>query len=78
MEVVKNKEERPMLAVDYVVYELRRLSCLLNMMTRLQDKDDYMDPEEIGLAMGLIRDNLDYQINALDTIQWPKGKAVGA
>lgn len=78
MEVIKNKTESPMLAVDDVVFELRRLSCLVNMLTRLQARDDYVDLEDIGLAMGLIRDNLDYQIKALDTIQWPKGKAVGA
>lgn len=78
MEVIKTVGESPMLAVDDVVFELRRLSCLINMLTRLQAKDDYVDLEDIGLAMGLVRDNLDYQINALDAIQWPKGRAVGA
>lgn len=60
-----------------MVFELRRLSCLINMLTRLQARDDYVDLEDIGLAMGLIRDNLDYQINALDGIQWAQQKAVG-
>lgn len=78
MEVIKTVGESPMLAVDDVVFELRRLSCLINMLTRLQGKDDSVDLEDIGLAMGLVRDNLDYQINALDAIQWPKRKAGSA
>lgn len=78
MEVIKNVAESPMLAVDDVVFELRRLSCLTNMLTRLHARDDCVDLEDIGLAMSLIRDSLDCQINALDAIQWPKGKAAGA
>ena len=60
------------MAVEAAVTNLRQLSGLCFMLTRLQDRDDATDLEDIGGAMALIYKTMDAEIKALDTIQWPK------
>lgn len=75
MEYISNT---PMFLVDDVIVELRHLSSLCHVIGQLQDCHDTVDTEVVGDAMYLIRDILDAQVKALDAIQWPSGKAVGA
>ncbi len=75
MECINNS---PMLLVDDVIVELRRLSSLCHVMGQFQDYHDTVNTETVGDTMCLIRDILDHQVKALDAIQWRKEKAVGA
>ncbi len=78
MEVVKNKVEDPMLAVDDVVFELKRLANMLFLLSQFSGRQCEMDAEEVGDTMGVIWGYLERQIKALDAIQWSPRKSVSA
>lgn len=69
MEVIKNVAERPMQAVDDVVFELRRLANMLFLLSQLNDRTAELDAEEFCDTMFIIWGCLDRQVKALDAIQ---------
>ena len=76
MKIVDSTAESPILVVSNVELELQRLSDMCHLLAQLHDRQDTVDLEAVGHAMGVIRDILDAQVKALEAIQWPKGKAV--
>lgn len=80
MEVIKNAAESPILVVSDVIYDLQRLSNLCFLLGQFQNNPpaDTIPLSDVGDAMSVISDCLDRQVKALDAIQWPKEKAVGA
>lgn len=75
MEYISNS---PMMAVEDVSIELQRLSSVCNVLSMAGESGLEAKMADISNIMRVLRDCLDVQINALDAIQWAKGKAVGA
>lgn len=68
-------KNNPMMAVDDAVYELRRLSNLCHVMTFLkEDRSEVVCTDDVSDVMGVLRDCLDQQIKALDSIQWSEAR----
>lgn len=62
--------ESPRAVVDDVSIELDRLSSLLNVLAQIQNGDSEVNLTDFGITMGVLRDYLDVQIKALDSIRW--------
>lgn len=80
MEVIENVAESPIIVVNDVVFELEKLSGLCFLLNQFQNNkpSDTIALSDIGDTMTVIWGCLDRQIKALDSIQWPKEKAIGA
>lgn len=66
-----NETECPRTVVDSVSMELERLSSLCNVLTLIDNGDSEVPSTDVGITMGVIRDWLDRQIKALNSIRWP-------
>lgn len=63
-------EEFPRAVVDGVSVELERMSSVLNVLTQMQNGASEIDLTDFSNTMGVLRDYLDIQIKALDSICW--------
>lgn len=64
--------QNAMNTVDTAMYTLRRLSTLCHVLVEFENNpmSDTIALSEMGSVMALIRDSLDEQVTALDSIQW--------
>lgn len=70
-----NMVESPWGVVTGVSVELERLSGVLSLLVHIQDNSSEIDPADFSNTMGVLRDYLDIQIKALDSIRWkPEGR----
>ncbi len=68
---MKHENKNPIFTVDHTIYKLQRLAGLCHMLCCLTDPNDSVDLEAVGDTMGIVRDCLNQQIEALQSIQWP-------
>lgn len=66
------------MTIDNVICALRRISGLCHMLGHIGETASDIKAEHLMYTLSFIRDGLDDQIELLDAIQWPEGKAVGA
>lgn len=73
----KNREiEISMMEVGDIGDSLRRISCVINMLTYIGETGSQINPEHLVGTIQMIRDSLDQQIDNLESIC--NGKAVTA
>lgn len=67
---MNNINSHPMFVVEDAVYELRRLSSLCDIMTRMDDEGGHPAVNSIIDTLEILRRALNAQIKTLDAIQW--------